>query len=103
VATVMVKPRITLLKTTQTANSGAAMNIAATFTEVKEQSLEVYPNPTTEVQIYAEAKNFVPNKEISLTLYDLAGLPIYTFVVTANYKGNASTKLGPEKHLNPGI
>ncbi|RDC64441.1 Ig-like domain-containing protein [Adhaeribacter pallidiroseus] len=94
------KPRITLLKPVQRASSSSATFLAS---EVKEQSLEVYPNPTTEDAIFAEAKNFAPNEEITLTLYDLAGLPIYTALVTASHEGNASTELHVEKHLNPGV
>lgn len=95
------KPRITLLKPVQSANSSAAtMELAS---EVKEQTFTVYPNPTTEDEIFAEVKNYGPQEEVTLTLYDLAGVAIYTSVVTTNYEGNSSTELALDKHLNPGV
>ncbi|QNF33724.1 Ig-like domain-containing protein [Adhaeribacter swui] len=97
------KPRITLLKPVQTSSSAATEMVASAVTEVKEKSLEVYPNPTTEDAIFAEAKNFTPHEEITLTLYDLAGLPIYSALITANHEGTASTDISPEKNLNPGV
>ena len=94
------KPRITLLKPRQISSSSLATMLAR---EAPEQTLTVYPNPTGEDEIFAEAKNFAPNEEITLTLYDLAGVAIYTSLVTANPEGTASTDIHVEKHLNPGV
>ncbi|WP_187264805.1 malectin domain-containing carbohydrate-binding protein, partial [Pontibacter beigongshangensis] len=81
----------------------SAIEIAPQINFANTLAMQIYPNPSTGVNMQVELEGFLEHETVAITLYDMTGRAVHTTNVDTDHQGTSKTEITVNRQINRGL